>query len=104
MDKLLKRSFSSLPKKDLYKIFGVSRDADASVIKSRFIDLAKCNHPDIHPQNEELFKQINEAYSVLSKPDKKTVYDQFYDQYISQKIPNKSVSDFSPQKFYSGVF
>ena len=104
MNKFLIRKFSSIPKKDFYKIFGVARDADSSVIKSRFVDLAKSNHPDINPENEDFFKEINEAYSILSKPAKKTDYDQFYDQHICLKTKNINQPNFSPQKFYTGVF
>lgn len=67
-------------KRDYYEVLGVSRDASDADIKKAFRRLAKENHPDLHPgdkQAEENFKEINEAYEVLSDSDKKAKYDQF---------------------------
>lgn len=65
--------------KDYYKILGVERDADAKGIKSSYRNLARKWHPDVNPDNaedaEEKFKEISEAYSVLSDPEKKKLYD-----------------------------
>lgn len=66
--------------KDYYQILGVSRNADASEIKKAFRKLARQYHPDMNPgdpQAEARFKDINEAYEVLSDPDKRKKYDQF---------------------------
>ena len=64
--------------KDYYKILGVARDADAKEIKGAFRKLAKKYHPDQNdsPEAAGKFKEINEAFSVLSKPDKRRQYDQ----------------------------
>jgi len=67
-------------KRDYYEVLGVSRDADNAAIKKAYRQLAKENHPDLHPGDKEAearFKEINEAYEVLSDSDKRSKYDQF---------------------------
>lgn len=65
--------------KDYYEILGVDRQADAQTIKSAYRKLAQEWHPDRNPDNleeaEEKFKEISEAYSVLSDSEKKKMYD-----------------------------
>lgn len=66
--------------KDYYQILGVSRKADEKEIKKAFRKLARQHHPDVNAGDkraEERFKDINEAYEVLSDPDKRAKYDQF---------------------------
>lgn len=65
---------SSAP--DYYKILGISKDASESEIKKAFRKLAQKHHPDAGG-DEEKFKEINEAYEVLSDPEKKKVYDTY---------------------------
>lgn len=65
---------------DYYEILGVSRDADIKAIKKAYKSLAMKYHPDRNPGNAESeakFKEINEAYSVLSDSEKRSQYDQF---------------------------
>lgn len=65
--------------KDFYKILGVSEKADAAEIKKAYRKLAKKNHPDANrddPRAAERFKEVGEAYSVLSDPKKRKQYDQ----------------------------
>lgn len=67
-------------KKDYYDVLGISRSADASEIKKAYRRLAKKFHPDTNSGDsakEQRFKEITEAYSVLSDPEKKKLYDQF---------------------------
>ncbi|RME08128.1 MAG: J domain-containing protein [Anaerolineae bacterium] len=66
--------------KDYYKILGVDRNASQDDIKRAFRRLARKYHPDMNkddPSAEEKFKEINEAYEVLSDPEKRQKYDQF---------------------------
>jgi curved DNA-binding protein len=65
--------------KDYYQILGVGKDASEKDIKRAFRRLARQCHPDVNPgdaQAEERFKEINEAYEVLSDPEKRGKYDQ----------------------------
>lgn len=66
--------------KDYYSILGVSKSASADEIKKKFRKLALQYHPDRNPGNdaaEAKFKEISEAYEVLSDPEKRQKYDQF---------------------------
>ena len=65
--------------KDLYEILGVSRDATDEEIKKAFRRQARKLHPDVNksPNAEEEFKELNEAYDVLSDPQKRSAYDRF---------------------------
>ena len=67
-------------KRDYYEVLGVSRESAPDDIKKAFRQLALQYHPDRNPDDkraEERFKEINEAYSVLSDPGKRQQYDQF---------------------------
>ncbi|MFO7264954.1 MAG: molecular chaperone DnaJ [Limnochordales bacterium] len=67
-------------KRDYYEILGVSRDASQEEIKKAYRRLARQYHPDVNkddPQAEEKFKEINEAYRVLSDPEARARYDRF---------------------------
>jgi curved DNA-binding protein len=72
--------------RDYFKVLGVERGADADAIKRSFRKLARQYHPDVNPGNKEAearFKEISEAYEVLSDPEKRRRYEQF-GQYWSQ--------------------
>ena len=67
-------------KRDYYEILGVSKSADETELKKAYRNLAKQCHPDTHPGDadaEAKFKEISEAYAVLSDPEKRRQYDQF---------------------------
>ncbi len=70
--------------KDYYATLGVKRDATEQDIKQAYRRLARKYHPDVNPGNKEAeskFKEINEAYEVLSDAEKRKKYDQFGDQW-----------------------
>lgn len=70
--------------KDYYSLLGVKRDASDKDIKRAYRRLARKHHPDVNPGNksaEDKFKEINEAYEVLSDKDKRPKYDQYGDQW-----------------------
>ena len=67
-------------KRDYYEVLGVSKTAADADIKKAYRKLAKENHPDLHPGDkaaEARFKEVNEAYEILSNSDKRSRYDQF---------------------------
>ena len=67
-------------KRDYYEVLGLQKGASEDEIKKAYRKLAKENHPDLHPGDracEERFKEIGEAYEVLSDPEKKERYDQY---------------------------
>ena len=67
-------------KRDPYDILGVSRNATDAEIKKAYRKLARQYHPDANPNNkgvEEKFKEVSEAYSILSDPQERAAYDRF---------------------------
>jgi molecular chaperone DnaJ len=66
-------------KRDYYEVLGVSRNATAEELKRAYRKLARENHPDVNRDDgaEERFKEINEAYEVLSDADRRSAYDRF---------------------------
>src|ERR1043165_5388179 len=69
-----------MAKEDFYKILGVKKDAKPDEIKKAYRRLARKYHPDVNPGDkaaEDRFKQMSEAFDVLSDPKKRKVYDQF---------------------------
>jgi molecular chaperone DnaJ len=68
-----------MDKRDYYDVLGIGRDADEVAIKSAYRKLARQYHPDVNKASDagERFKEINEAYEVLSNPEKRQVYDRY---------------------------
>ncbi|MGE5604024.1 MAG: molecular chaperone DnaJ [Nitrososphaerales archaeon] len=68
-----------MSKRDYYEVLGLSRDADENAIKGAYRRLARQYHPDVNkaPDAEERFKEINEAYEVLSDADRRAAYDRY---------------------------
>ena len=69
-----------MAQRDYYEVLGLDKSADADAIKRAYRQLAKKYHPDLNPgdaEAEKNFKEVNEAYSILSDADKKAKYDQF---------------------------
>ena len=67
-------------KRDYYEVLGIDKSADEATIKKAYRTLAKKYHPDMNPgdkEAEQKFKEVNEAYAVLSDADKKAKYDQY---------------------------
>lgn len=103
--------------KDYYKILGLEKGATEEQIKAAFRKLAKKYHPDLHKgskTHEDKFKEINEAYAVLSDPDKRKQYDAFGAEGFGQRYSQEdifrsadfgSISDIlSGMGFSDGIF
>src|SRR5882724_5523586 len=78
--------------RDYYEVLGVSKTATEDEIKKAYRKLARKHHPDVNPDDksaEDKFKEINEAYEVLSDPEKRKRYDQLGQNW-------KAGADFTP--------
>ena len=67
-------------KRDYYEVLGITKGAGEDEIKKAYKKMARKYHPDLNPgdkEAEEKFKEVNEAYEVLSDPNKKARYDQY---------------------------
>ena len=88
-----------MAQKDYYEVLGVGHSASADELKSAFRKLAREVHPDVNksPDAEEKFKEINQAYAVLSDPEKRQVYDRYGADALNGMggSPDYSTIDFS---------
>lgn len=88
---------------DYYELLGISRNADAAEIKRAYLKYARKLHPDTNPDPnaEEQFKELAEAYEILSTPEKRNIYDRF------GKDGLKGMGGFSnvdPMDLFSSIF
>jgi molecular chaperone DnaJ len=95
--------------RDFYDVLGVPKTAGEEDLKKAFRNLAKKHHPDANPGNssaEEKFKEINEAYEVLSDPKKRAAYDQFGHAGVGAGAgaPGGGPGGFRPGDFAGGDF
>jgi molecular chaperone DnaJ len=91
--------------KDYYNTLGVKRNAGEKEIKSAFRKLARKHHPDLNPNDREAearFKEVNEAYEVLSDPEKRTKYDQFGSDWERYQQSAGSSGGFDFSKYSQG--
>lgn len=88
-----------MAKRDYYEVLGVNRNASPEDLKSAFRSLARQYHPDMNKEDdaEEKFKEINEAYAVLSDAEKRRAYDQFGFTGVNNAggVPDWTSMDFS---------
>jgi molecular chaperone DnaJ len=91
-----------MPANDYYKVLGISRSATPEEIKKAYRRLARKHHPDVNPSDrsaEERFKQISEAFDILSDPKKREIYDRYgyYSEQAAAAGPSGgSMFDFGP--------
>ena len=93
--------------KDYYKILNISDSANQEDIKKSYRKLALELHPDHNPNDpasEDKFKEITEAYGVLSDPTKKQEYDRFRSDYLSGRTNTSSRFRYSQEDIFSSMF
>src|SRR5258708_19442436 len=91
-------------KTDYYELLGVTRKASAKDIRAAFRKLARKYHPDLNPGDkaaEEKFKQLQEAYDVLSDGKKRQMYDQY--GFYSENVPAGDYGQGGPGRGDSNV-
>src|ERR1700755_1253804 len=91
---------------DYYDVLGVPRDADQDAIRRAYRKLARKYHPDLNADGdaEDRFKELGEAYEVLSDPDKRERYDRLGANWREQEpgAPDANFGEFSPRGGFGG--
>src|ERR1700761_6991916 len=91
---------------DYYEVLGVPRDADQDAIRRAYRQLARTYHPDLNSDNdaEDRFKELGEAYEVLSDPDKRERYDRLGANWRQQEqqAPDTNFEEFFARQGYGG--
>lgn len=93
--------------RDFYEILGVSRNADKEELKRAYRRLARKYHPDVNKEEgaEERFKEINQAYEVLSEPEMRARYDRFGEAGVSGAAANAAgFQDFADMGGFADIF
>jgi len=93
--------------RDYYEVLGVNRNATEAEIKKAYRKLALKHHPDVSPEKgeaEEKFKEITEAYEILSNPNKRATYDRFGQSGFQQAPPGAGFGDFGGVGSFSDIF
>lgn len=93
-----------IKRKNYYDILGVTPDSDDVEIKSAYRKLARKYHPDVNPNSAELFKEITQAYDILSHKDKRKQYDILNGFFKSEHKQNKNTSHQAEQQYRSKSF
>ncbi len=96
-----------MSKRDYYEILGVSKNASEAELKSAFRKLAKKYHPDVSKEADaaEKFKEAQEAYAVLSDPNKRSQYDQYgHNAFSGQQGAGFDFSDFDFSDIFGDIF
>lgn len=93
-------------KRDYYEVLGVNRNASDEELKKAYRVLAKKYHPDVNKtaEAETLFKEIGEAYSILSDPDKRRQYDQFGFEGLNGSFSSGFSGGFNPFDIFNDLF
>lgn len=95
-----------MAKRDYYEVLGVNQSSTPSEIKKAYRRMARKFHPDVNkaPEAEEKFKEINEAYDVLSTDQKKAAYDRYGHQAFEGGMGGASGFDFDLNDIFEGIF
>jgi len=92
--------------RDYYEVLGISRSANPEEIKRAYRRLARKYHPDVNKQDgaEEVFKEINRAYEVLSEPEMRNRYDRFGEAAVGGATGAGGFQDFSDMGGFADIF
>jgi len=95
-----------MPKRDYYEVLGLPKSASQNEIKAAFRSLARKYHPDVNsePDAEERFKEINEAFMVLSDEEKRSVYDRFGHEGLRRAGGMPDWNNFDPFDIFEQFF